>query len=102
MDSPGGDVYAAMELGRVFRQNFVSIKLIDKNAECASACIFAWIGAPMRQVSEAHPAFIIHRPFGFASAEDDLLAASGQWKTLQIDMARTEDSCKFGHSEKIA
>lgn len=86
LDSPGGDVYAAMELGRVFRRNLVSIRLMGGKAECASACILAWIGAPMRQVSEAHPAFIIHRPFGFASAEQNLLAASGQWRTLQTDI----------------
>jgi hypothetical protein len=86
IDSPGGDVYAAMALGRVFRENLVLITLKGDSAQCASACIFAWVGAPMRRVTQDQPLFVIHRPFGFASATQDLPAASSGWKILQADI----------------
>lgn len=86
IDSPGGDVYAAMALGRIFRENLVMIKLNDDAAQCASACIFAWAGAPMRRVTQDQPSFVIHRPFGFASAAQDLPTASSGWKMLQSDI----------------
>jgi hypothetical protein len=86
IDSPGGDVYAAMQLGRIFRENLVLIKLSGKDAQCASACILAWVGAPMRRIAVDQPEFVIHRPFGFASAGQDLSSASSRWKILQSDI----------------
>lgn len=40
----------------------------------------------MRLGSEEDSAFIIHRPFGFGSAQEDLLTASQKWRTLQTDI----------------
>ena len=92
INSLGGNVYAAMELGRLFRANQVSIAL-DRGAvdrpRCASACIFAWAGAPMRLLGGMpgdDQALVIHRPYGFADAGQDFSASSGRWKTLQADI----------------
>lgn len=92
IDSPGGDVYAAMELGRLFRANQVGISLDrwnDGHAQCASACILAWAGAPMRLLGGMpgdDRALVIHRPYGFADAERDFADSSDKWKTLQADI----------------
>jgi hypothetical protein len=91
IDSPGGDVYAAMALGRLFRANQVQISLDQwgvGRAQCSSACIFAWVGAPMR-LAAAIPEegmFVIHRPYGIAEAGQDLSASSNRWKTVQADI----------------
>jgi hypothetical protein len=91
INSPGGDVYAAMELGRLFRANLVQISLdqwgIDR-AQCASACILAWVGAPMRLAAgiPEEGMFVIHRPCGFADAGQDLSGSSNRWKTVQADI----------------
>jgi ATP-dependent protease ClpP protease subunit len=84
IDSPGGDVYAAMELGRLLRANQASINNVNK---CASACILTWVGAPIRNPWLDSP-FIIHRPFGFSESEQDLAGSSMRWKTMQADIRR--------------
>jgi hypothetical protein len=75
-----------MDLGRMFRENRVLIELKGDDAQCASACIFAWVGAPLRKVTQDQPSFVIHRPYGFASAAQDLSEASNGWKMLQSDI----------------
>ncbi len=93
IDSPGGDVYAAMDLGRLLRANQVSISpagsaLNNGNGFCASACVLAWVGAPIRAVASDKSLFIIHRPYGFANAQQGLAGASVQWKAMQDDIRR--------------
>lgn len=46
-DSPGGDIYAAMELGRSLRMNGITT-VQTRSMECASACSLAFIGGPSR------------------------------------------------------
>lgn len=59
LDSPGGDVQAAMELGRILRRmNFNAWIFPDKL--CASACVFVLAGAPYRTVGGKVG---IHRPY---------------------------------------
>jgi ATP-dependent protease ClpP protease subunit len=93
IDSPGGDVYAAMELGRLLRANHVFISpagspLNNGNGYCASACVLAWVGAPVRAIGSDQSLFIIHRPYGFADAGQDLAGSSMRWKTMQDDIRR--------------
>lgn len=92
IDSPGGDVYAAMELGRLFRANQVMIGLSQwgiGRPQCASACVLAWAGAPIRIVGGMpgdDQALVIHRPYGFADAGREFSDSSVRWKTLQADI----------------
>lgn len=85
IDSPGGDVYAAMALGRLFRENHVSISL---NGVCASACVLTWVGAVQRVATQDKPLFVIHRPYGFAYAGQGLTDSSVRWKAMQADIFR--------------
>ena len=67
-DSPGGDIYKALELGRLIRRlgldTIQSIRL-----QCASACAFAFLGGVMRY---AEPGSIgVHKGW-FVDAPDDV------------------------------
>jgi hypothetical protein len=46
-DSPGGNIYAAMQLGRFLRMNGVAT-VQTRSMECASACSLAFIGGSTR------------------------------------------------------
>ena len=61
----GGEVFAAMEIGRLLRREAASIH-VARGAECSSACIFVLMGATSRSVApDARVG--IHRPsFGDA------------------------------------
>lgn len=56
---PGGDIDAAMELGRLLRQLGV-FTLVGKSDLCLSACVFAFMGGERRIVAGQ---LGIHRPF---------------------------------------
>ncbi len=57
--SKGGDIDAAMELGRLLRTLGV-FTLIGRNDECLSACVFAFMGGERRIVAGR---LGIHRPY---------------------------------------
>ena len=57
--SHGGDIDAAMDMGRLLRRLGV-FAVIDKNDQCMSACVFAFMGGERRSVSGR---LGIHRPF---------------------------------------
>jgi hypothetical protein len=60
VDSQGGQVFAAMEIGRILRSESASIS-VARGASCVSACVFMLMGAPERSVADgAHIG--IHRP----------------------------------------
>jgi hypothetical protein len=46
-DSPGGDIYKALELGRLIRRLDLDT-IQSRRLECASACAFAFLGGVMR------------------------------------------------------
>lgn len=59
-DSPGGQIFAAMEIGRLLRREGASLQVGD-GASCLSACVFALMGAA--QVRLADGARVgMHRP----------------------------------------
>jgi ATP-dependent protease ClpP protease subunit len=58
INSPGGNLDAAMAIGRLLRKNRVSI-LIPKDGECVSACVMIYAGA----VSRSGGKIGIHRPY---------------------------------------
>jgi len=67
VDSGGGDIEAAMELGRYLRRKEADIQL-DSNT-CASACLFVLAGAVKRQLYIGGPGYLplarigVHRPY---------------------------------------
>jgi hypothetical protein len=85
IDSPGGEIHAAMELGRLFRSNHVAVQLFN-TASCGSSCVLTWVGAPSRWGQADTPRFIIHRPFGFADSGESLAGSSHRWKTVQAEI----------------
>jgi len=59
-DTHGGEVFAAMEIGRLLRREAASIH-VAAGAECSSACIFVLMGATARSVAPGARVGI-HRP----------------------------------------
>lgn len=59
LDSPGGDVLAAMELGRILRRMNFNAWIFPEKL-CASACVFVLAGATYRTVGGKVG---IHRPY---------------------------------------
>jgi len=62
IDSPGGDVNAAMEIGRIIRVNEMAV-VIDNGATCASACVLILAAGTTKIVDPNASPVIIHRPF---------------------------------------
>lgn len=61
LDSPGGDLYAAFELGRFIRRDKKSAKtVVAQSAKCASACVFV-LAAGIHKWTFGD--VIIHRPY---------------------------------------
>jgi len=56
--STGGDIDAALEVGRILRSLGVSTR-VESGAQCVSACVFAFMGGERRSVAGA---LGIHRP----------------------------------------
>jgi hypothetical protein len=59
-DSHGGSLYAALEIGRMLRQESASIA-VGPHAQCSSACVFVLMGAPKRRIASGARVGI-HRP----------------------------------------
>jgi hypothetical protein len=66
VDSQGGEVFAALEIGRILREERASIS-VRSGASCISSCVLLLMGAVERNVSEA-ARLGIHRPSLGASA----------------------------------
>lgn len=60
VDSRGGEVFAAMEIGRLLRRGRASLA-IGEGAWCVSACVFALMGAVEARVADG-ARIGIHRP----------------------------------------
>jgi len=84
LDSEGGDVAAAIEIGRLVRRWSDSVAVVSLNSKCFSACVFVLAGALHRTV---HGKVGIHRPFGTA-------AKAGTYDTTQKDFRILEQSAK--------
>jgi len=88
LDSEGGEIFAAMEIGRLLRDANASIA-VERGAVCNSACVFVLMGATRRSVAPgAHVG--IHRPsLGDARREPDVDALADQirWYAKQMDVS---------------
>ena len=60
VDSPGGEIFAALEIGRLMRAEGASIA-VGTGASCLSACVFLLMGAIARTIS-GDARVGIHRP----------------------------------------
>jgi ATP-dependent protease ClpP protease subunit len=59
IDSPGGNIAAAMAIGRMIRKERLTL-LVDKGHECVSACVMVLAGAAHRGI---YGRVGIHRPY---------------------------------------
>ena len=59
IDSPGGNIDAAMKIGRMFREHHHFLT-VDRGSRCASACVMILVGAVAREVGGLVG---IHRPY---------------------------------------
>lgn len=66
LDSPGGNVLAAMKIGRMVRAAFANVSVMP-GKRCASACVFILASGGFRSVAET-ARIGLHRPV-FAGAE---------------------------------
>lgn len=82
-NTPGGDVAAAIEIGRILRQNQGSFSN-GRDDICASACLFVYAGAVMRHRDGK---FVIHRPYRTSTESLDVA-------TAQADYARRRDGIR--------
>src|SRR5262245_36755838 len=60
VDSPGGQVFAALEIGRLLRRELAPLR-IGQGAVCVSACVFLLMGATEREAA-ADARIGLHRP----------------------------------------
>lgn len=75
LNSPGGDLYAAMAIGRTIRkmEQSVAVAVMDE-AKCYSACVFVLAGGEQRI---RRGSIGIHRPYSSAPSSD--AQQSEQW-----------------------
>lgn len=69
LNSNGGDIEAALNIGRLFRSRSANVN-VGKNSICFSACVFLLAGATQRAVQSHLGAKVaIHRPYDPADNE---------------------------------
>ena len=78
IDSPGGDVLAAIDIGRLMRKSHATV-LIRNNDKCYSACVFVLAGAVDRIVGGAVG---IHRPYSTDIGRLDFPEAQRRYRDL--------------------
>jgi len=60
IDSPGGQVFAGLEIGRLLRREAALVR-VGRGASCISACVFVLMGGAEREVA-AGARIGLHRP----------------------------------------
>jgi len=88
IDSEGGEIFAAMEIGRLLRDADASIA-VERGAVCNSACVFVLMGATRRSVARGARVGI-HRPSlgaGSRAADVDALADQLRWYAEQMGIS---------------
>jgi len=83
LDSSGGDIYAAMEIGKLIRKARATC-VIRPGAKCYSACVFVLSGAVKRDV---YGEVGIHRPFSTYVGKRD-------YESTQNEYRRTETAVR--------
>jgi len=85
IDTHGGSLYAALEMGRLLREESASIS-VGSHAQCSSACVFVLMGAPERRVAPG-ARIGIHRPsLGAGESEQTVDAMVPQLRQYADEM----------------
>lgn len=84
VDSPGGNVAAAIEIGRLLREMRAWV-IIPVNAKCYSACVFLLAGGTLRN---AFGQVGIHRPFGQSVGDIDYADAQRSFDAIRSSARR--------------
>jgi hypothetical protein len=102
LDSPGGDVVAALDIGQVVRREWLwtTVDDEDANIKCASACVYIF-AAGVKRIASPKSRLIIHRPY-FDPQLFGQLAASEARKKYD-DLSRQVQAYLFemGMSENL-
>lgn len=78
LDSPGGDMDAAMRLGREIRSLQLPVN-IRRNGSCASACVLVYAGGVLRNPMGK---IAIHRPY-YSSGSESLTQTQKRFRRLE-------------------
>lgn len=101
LNSSGGDVIAAMTIGRILRKNG-GIVLVEEDDICASACVLIIAGGVVRSINGR---VLIHRPYSQATdtAGQDLAAWDKKMKSLrkQMDAYLSEMNVSVGLADAM-
>lgn len=84
LNSAGGDVRTAIQIGRFLRTNQAAVT-IARDAYCASACVFVLAGAVLRIVDGR---VAIHRPFNPADTDTSPDSQRATYKQLEIEIKK--------------
>lgn len=80
LNSEGGDIATAIEIGRLVRQWPSSLVMVEKGAKCFSACVFVLAGGLHRDV---HGNVGIHRPFSSTTNSNTYESSQKTFRTLE-------------------
>jgi ATP-dependent protease ClpP protease subunit len=86
LDSPGGDLLVAIEIGRLLRETRSSA-LVQSGKSCMSSCVLVLAGAVNRFV-DPQSTIGIHRPFSTSNAELTQAQATKRYRDLEA-LSRT-------------
>lgn len=67
LNSKGGDLYAAMDIGRSIRTRYASVTTVNVGKECLSSCVFILLAGEQRGLLGR---IGIHRPYALNPSED--------------------------------
>ena len=76
VDSPGGQLFAALEIGRLLRREMAPVRM-GRGAVCISACVFVLMGAVERELA-AGARIGLHRPSLGDPGRDRLVPAMSE------------------------
>jgi ATP-dependent protease ClpP protease subunit len=79
VDSPGGDLEAAIQLGRLFRDSAPVTAVVAPASICASACVMSLVGATNRVIGGK---VAIHRPYTVDAANRSYADLQSQFSSV--------------------
>ena len=83
LDSEGGDVRAAIEIGRIMRRTRAFVFLDGNKAICLSSCIFLLAGGVQRGAIGTYGTIGIHRPFSTTTGEKEFDTAQREYVEMR-------------------
>jgi len=94
LDSPGGDVVSAIEIGQFLRQKEIWT-IVPTKATCASACVLAFLGGVRRMDSPGRIG--IHRPYG-AGLSSSINESKGTFTKINQSVKKYLDDINISES----